>query len=222
MLCDRTDLVRYIVTANRHISMLYNFRKEVSGAGLMCLLVVGLALPGLAQGTFNQNLVVNPGAESGSGMTGNGQEPVKDVPGWTISGPIAVARTAPGVVTQEGTPKGAGLIYDAGWTLVSAANPAVKGSTVTVIWCGGGQTNPDGVDGRIETQSLPKPKAAWTAKIGGQTATVRFAGAIPFGWAGLLMAQIDVPPSVTAGNALEVLLTAGAATSSAGVTMAVK
>ncbi len=133
-----------------------------------------------------------------------------------------VAPTVPGVFTQEGTPKGSGLIYDAGWALVSTANPAAKGSTVTVIWTGGGQTNPDGVDGRIETQSLPKPKAAVTAKIGGQTATVRFAGAIPFGWAGLMMAQIEVPSTVTAGNALEVALTAGATTSPTGVTMAVK
>ena len=77
---------------------------------------------------------------------------------------------------------------------------------MTVIWTGGGQTNPDGVDGRIEMQSLPRSKAAVTAKIGGQTATVRFAGAIPFGWAGLLMAQIDVPTTATAGNALEVLV----------------
>lgn len=202
--------------------MLYSFRKEMSGAGLACLLVLGLAQPGFGQGVFNQNLVVNPGAESGSGMTGNDQEAIKAVPGWTLSGPLTVAPTAPGVFTQEGTPKGAGLIYDAGWNLVSAANPAAKGSTVTVIWTGGGQTNPGGVDGRIETQSLPKPKAAVTAKIGGQTATVRFAGAIPFGWAGLLMAQIDVPTTATAGNALEVALTAGAATSPGGVTMAVK
>ncbi|MBL0156071.1 MAG: hypothetical protein IPP47_03000 [Bryobacterales bacterium] len=135
---------------------------------------------------------------------------------------MTVAPTAPAVFTQEGTPKGAGLIYDAGWNLVSAANPAAKGSTVTVIWTGGGQTNPDGVDGRIEMQSLPRPKAAVTAKIGGQTATVRFAGAVPFGWAGLLMAQIDVPTTATAGNVLEVLVTAGAATSPGGVTIAVK
>jgi len=36
------------------------------------------------------------------------------------------------------------------------------------------------------------------------------------------MAQIQVPTSATAGNALEVLVTAGGATSPAGVTLAVK
>ena len=72
--------------------MLQSFRRKMSGTGLVCLLVLGLALPGFGQGIFRQNLVVNPGAEAGSGMPGNDQEPIKDVPGWTLTGGLTVAK----------------------------------------------------------------------------------------------------------------------------------
>ena len=115
---------------------------------------------------------------------------------------VNVARTAPGVFTQEGSTGRRGLIYGDTWILNSAANPAPKGSLVTIIWTGGGQTNPDGVDGRIENQTLPRPVAPVTVSIGGQKAELVYAGAVPFGWAGLLMVQAKVPAGVASGDAL--------------------
>lgn len=134
-----------------------------------------------------------------------------------------VARTAPGVFTQEsGAATGRGLIYGDAWTLNSTANPAAKGSLVSIIWTGGGQTNPAGVDGRIETQSLPRVAQPVTVSIGGQAAEVVYAGAVYQGWAGLLMAQVKVPSSAAAGDALPVVITVGGASSQAGVTIAVR
>ncbi|QOY85957.1 hypothetical protein [Paludibaculum fermentans] len=143
----------------------------------------------------------------------------KGVQSNTVS--IDVAATAPGLFTQEGTGQGVGLIYTDGWQLVSAANPAAKGSVVTIIWTGGGQTDPGGVDGRMETQSLPKPNAGVSVKIGGQAAEVVYTGAVPYSWAGLLMAQVKVPSGVATG-VVPVQLTAGGSTSQSGVTMVVK
>ena len=42
--------------------MSYKFWKGLSGAGLACLLVLGMAAPVFGQGIFKKNLVVNPGA----------------------------------------------------------------------------------------------------------------------------------------------------------------
>lgn len=133
-----------------------------------------------------------------------------------------VARTAPGVFTQDGAAAGRGLIYGENWNLTSTANPAAKGSLATIIWTGGGQTNPAGVDGRIETQSLPRVVQTVTVSIGGQNAEVVFAGGVYQGWAGLLMAQVKVPGGVSAGDALPVTLSVGGVTSQTGVTMAVR
>lgn len=136
-----------------------------------------------------------------------------------VSNPVA--KTAPGVFTQEGTATGRGLIYSDTWTLNSAANPAAKGGLVTILWTGGGQTNPAGADGRMETQSLPRI-AGVTVAIGNQPAEVVYAGAVPYSWAGLLMVQAKVPAAAAAGDAAPVTVTVGGVTSQAGVTMAVR
>ncbi|MCX6624163.1 MAG: hypothetical protein NTY38_24500 [Acidobacteria bacterium] len=138
----------------------------------------------------------------------------------TVDQPVAAA--APGVFTQEGTPKGAGLIYNEGWVLNSAANAAVKGSTVTIIWTGAGQTAPAGVDGRIEMQTLPRPKQNVTVKIDGQTADPVYVGAVPYSWAGLLMAQVKVPSSASTGKAVPVVISVGVISSPDYATLVVK
>jgi len=125
---------------------------------------------------------------------------------------LNVAKTAPGIFSQEETGKGQGEIYNDTWTLNSRTAPAAPGSTVTVLWTGGGITFPAGLDGRIETGGMPKPAAEVKATIGGKAATVVYAGAVPFTWSGLLMAQIKVPADVT-GDALPVVITAGTAAS---------
>ena len=136
--------------------------------------------------------------------------------------PMSIVKTAPGIFTQDTTGKGAGQIYNDTFLLNAAANPAVKGSVVTIIWSGGGQTDPAGVDGRMETQSLPKPLAAVSVKIGGQAAELVYAGAVPYSWAGLMQAQVKVPAATASGNAIPVVISAGGATSPDGVTIAVK
>ena len=144
----------------------------------------------------------------------------KGVESNTVTQPVS--KTAPGIFSQEENGKGAGEIYNDGWVLNSKTNPAAPGSTVTIFWTGGGATFPAGTDGRIETRTAPRPSAEITVKIGGQPATVVFAGGVPFAWTGLLMAQVKVPAGLN-GDALPVILTAGAASSADNsVTIAVK
>src|SRR5436309_11403908 len=69
--------------------------------------------------------------------------------------------------------------------------------------------------------SVPKAKSVVTVKIGGQTATVTFAGAIPYGSPGLYQVIATVPSGLAAGPQ-PVLVAAGSGSSVSGVTMVVK
>lgn len=145
----------------------------------------------------------------------------KGVQSQTVT--LAVAETAPGIFTFEGTPAGPGLIANDLYTMNGKENPAPEGSTVTIYWTGGGQTDPAGVDGRIERFPLPRVAAPVTVTIAGKPAEVRYAGAVPYGWAGLLMAEVVVPAGAGSADPVPVVLTAGAASSpDKPVTMYVK
>ena len=129
--------------------------------------------------------------------------------------PMGVVNTSPGIFTQDGAPSGVGLIYNADYSLNSKENPAAEGSQVAIFWTGGGQTDPGGVDGRIELMPLSRPKAAVSVTIGGKAADLIFAGGAPYGWSGLLMAEIKAPAGLAGDDpvASPVVITAGGSSS---------
>ncbi len=106
---------------------------------------------------------------------------------------VEVAATSPGIFTQDGSTTGMALAYNADYTLNSKDNPAAEDSTVSVYWTGGGQTDPTGIDGRIEFGPLSKPKAEMKVTIGGQPATLVYCGGVPYAWSGLLFCETKVP-----------------------------
>jgi uncharacterized protein (TIGR03437 family) len=136
----------------------------------------------------------------------------------TIS--AAVAAAAPGIFTLSGGIAQAAALNQDG-TYNSASNPAPAGSTVVLFATGEGQTNPPGVDGKIASDTFPKPAQNVTVTIGGQPAQIAYAGAAPFEVAGLLQLNVQVPAGLPPGDAA-VVLTVGSASSQPGVTVAVK
>ncbi len=135
------------------------------------------------------------------------------VPTQTVS--MEIAKTSPGIFTQDGSASGVGLIYNADYSLNSKDTPAPEGSAVTMYWTGGGQTAPGGIDGRMETMGLSRPNAAVSVTIGGQAADLIYAGSVPYLWAGLLIAEAKVPVGLSTGDpvAVPVVITAGTASS---------
>jgi len=131
---------------------------------------------------------------------------------------VDVAPAVPGIFTQEAPGGGntAGLIWNASFVLNSSGNPAAKGSVVTIFWTGGGQTIPAGVTGGIEMQSMPQPALPVSVTIDGQTAELLYAGAVPYSWAGLLMAQVRVPDGAGTSGPVAVVITVGNASSPNG------
>jgi uncharacterized protein (TIGR03437 family) len=90
-----------------------------------------------------------------------------------------------------------------------ADHPAPAGSFLTVYATGAGQTNPSGQDGAIGAVPLPLPKFPVTATIGGQGATVQYAGAAPGLVQGVMQVNLAVPSGLTPGPVPLVVLVGG-------------
>jgi uncharacterized protein (TIGR03437 family) len=139
------------------------------------------------------------------------------------SAPLAVpiSATAPGIFTNNASGTGQGLILNHDYGINSANNPAARGSIVSIWATGEGVTDPPGVDGRPAVDVLPKPVATVTVDIGGQPATVKYAGAAPGMMPGVLQVNAEIPASVQPGNSVPVHVTVGGVASQDGVTLAV-
>ncbi len=134
---------------------------------------------------------------------------------------IDVTGAAPGVFTLDGSGKGQAWILNKDLTANGTTNAAQAGDLIT-IFCTGLGAMDGGATGQMLTGgSVPKAKATVTAKIGGQTADVSFAGAVPYGWPGVYQVLAKVPSGLTAGPQ-PVVVSAGSAASAAGVSVTVK
>ena len=134
---------------------------------------------------------------------------------------VPVVSAMPGIFTIDYSGKGAGAILNQDGTVNSASNPAATGSYISVYATGEGQTNPPGVDGRLDGSPAPQPVQKVTGTIGGISATVQYAGGSPGLVAGVLQVNLQVPQTLASGNAVPVVLNIGGATSQTGVTIVV-
>jgi uncharacterized protein (TIGR03118 family) len=137
----------------------------------------------------------------------------------TLTTPVAF--TAPGVFTQTKNGAGAATALNQDGTLNTTANPAVKGSVVYIFATGDGPKNPPGQDGLVTSDILREPMFPVTATIGGQAATVLYAGTTPGFVEGVSMVEAVVPAGAASGPAA-VVLTANGVSSTNTATIAVK
>ena len=138
-----------------------------------------------------------------------------------------VVATAPGVytATASGSGPAVGWNYDLSGNYTginSATNPAVKGGVVSLYVTGEGVTNgPAGIDGMLVT-SLYKPNATVTATVGGQTASVQYAGSAPGSIYGVMQVNIQIPASAPSGATVPVVINVGGVNSQSAVTLAIQ
>ena len=133
-----------------------------------------------------------------------------------IAGPITtntvtipVAAAAPGIFTADGSGQGTGAIANEDGSPNSPANPAPRGSRVTIAATGEGQTNPPGVDGQITPATAPMPVQQISVQIGGTDAPVVSAGGAPNQPAGYFQVVAQVPGGAPVGDAIPIVLQAG-------------
>jgi uncharacterized protein (TIGR03437 family) len=136
---------------------------------------------------------------------------------------VPVAATAPGLFTLNASGAGPALAINVSdGSINGPSHPASAGSYVTVYATGAGQTNPPGSDGLPGSAGVPAPlpNATVTATIGGQTATVSYAGGALNLVAGIIQVNILIPSGLPAG-AVPIVLKIGGATTQSGSTIVV-
>jgi uncharacterized protein (TIGR03437 family) len=184
-------------------------------AGVQSVLFNGVAGP-LLYAAAGQVGAVVPYA-----VTGGTVQVVAQATG-TSSAPVAVAvaATAPGMFTVDGSGRGQAAAVNQDGTPNGSGAPAAAGSVISLFATGEGQTSPAGVDGKIAGPVLPTPLAPVTVSIGGVTATVQFAGGATGAIAGVMQVNATVPGGLS--GTVPVIVTVGGVSSQGGVTLAVK
>jgi len=134
---------------------------------------------------------------------------------------LPVAAVAPALFTQDSSGKGQAAASNQDGTVNGAAHPAKVGSYISLWLTGAGLTNPAGVDGQPGAAPLPKPVAPIAVTIGGQPATVQYAGQAPGAVAGVVQINAQITSGTQPGNAVPVVVQVGSVSTQAGVTVAV-
>ncbi len=166
--------------------------------------------PGLVYTSANQtNLMVHAGVAGKSSTVMQITNGTLKTQAWTLP----VAPVVPGMFTVDGTGTGQGAIVNQDGGGNSAANPAARGSVVSIYMTGQGGASP------ALTGILPTNVAV---TIGGVAATVQYAGQAPGEIAGLTQVNALVPQGVAVGPTVPVAVGVGEVQSQVGVTIAVK
>jgi len=151
----------------------------------------GLKAP-ILYATFTQAGVAVP-----YGITGpNVQVSVETSTAVSAPFQVAVASTEPGLFTVDSSGTGQALAFNQDGLANSPGHPTAAGELLTLYVTGEGQTNPAGVDGRINTAPAPVPLAPVAVTIGGAPATVQSAGGVVGQIAGLMQVTVVVPDRV--------------------------
>jgi astacin len=136
---------------------------------------------------------------------------------------LPVASSAPGIFTLDQSGRGQGAILNEdGITVNSPANPAPRGSIVSIFATGAGETDPASLDGVLPWGILPVPRLPVMVRIGRAAAEILYAGAAPGLVSGVLQINVRVPWNIEPGDFVPVVLTVGRVTSLPAVTMAVR
>jgi uncharacterized protein (TIGR03437 family) len=112
-----------------------------------------------------------------------------------------VSTTAPGVFAQNQNGTGYGDVLHSDYSLVTAANPAVMGETLSVYLTGLGAVSPTIADGAPgPTGTLSNATASISVDFSGTAAPAPpFAGLAP-GYSGLYQLNVTVPTGLTVGD----------------------
>jgi uncharacterized protein (TIGR03437 family) len=140
--------------------------------------------------------------------------------------PIAIFNQSPSILSADGSGSGQGHIYVIGpggvETQANASSPAHSGDALVIYCVGLGPVTPALSGGAAAPSStLTSANAVVTVAFGGQIATPAFAGLTP-GLAGLYQINVTLPPGVTPGSQMPVKISAGAASSSNAIFMAIQ
>ena len=122
---------------------------------------------------------------------------------------MSVVKKQPGIFTIGGTGSGQAIVQNADGSLNSSSNPAAKGSMVSILATGAGQTTPILPAGTFAADDSIRPRLRITVLIGGIAAEVIDAR-VPQGlFAGLIQVDVRIPTGALSGAAVSLELGVG-------------
>lgn len=133
-----------------------------------------------------------------------------------------VDNSMPGIFAANSTGRGPGAILNQDNSLNTANNPATKGQAIVLFATGEGQTNAEGIDGKIIGTDLRKSVLPVSVKVGGIDCRVEYQGSAPGLVSGVFQVNVRLPDSVPSGAAVPVSLQVGNAVSQDGITVAIR
>ena len=137
---------------------------------------------------------------------------------------VRVVDTAPAIFSLSQGGAGQGAILNQNGTVNGSANPAPKGSVISIFGTGEGVLTPPATTGSVTTgtgPTFPKPTAPVTLTIGGVPAQIQYAGEAPSLVSGVIQVNAVIPSTVASGNQ-PIVLTIGGNSSAANITVAVQ
>lgn len=136
---------------------------------------------------------------------------------------MPVVQAVPGLATLDGSGSGPGAILNQDGTLNSSANPAARGSIVSLYGTGLGLMTPQLIDGYLAISTpYSIPVNSPSVSIGGQTATIVYDGDAPTLPTGVFQINAMVPTNINPGAAAVSVGTIAGTSTAQLVTIAVK
>jgi uncharacterized protein (TIGR03437 family) len=119
--------------------------------------------------------------------------------------PLTVQSQSPGLFTTTMQGSGQLAATNQNGTANGSSTPAAEGSVIALYGTGGGQTSPPGATGSVtpiptSASGLLKIPGTVTATIGGQPATVQFAGEAPGLVTGVFQVNVQIPSGIGTGT----------------------
>jgi endo-1,4-beta-xylanase len=179
------------------------------------VLFSGIAAP-IIYATKNQVAVVVPYELAGSDST-EVQVEYKGILSVSVTVPVLAA--LPGIITTNSQGTGQAVALNQDGSVNSAANPAKRGSIVTLYATGEGQRNPPGVTGALPGAN-DAPVLPVSLTVAGVAANLTYAASAP-GFIGMMQIDLTIPQAASTGAA-QLELTVGTAKSPSGVTIAIQ
>jgi uncharacterized protein (TIGR03437 family) len=135
---------------------------------------------------------------------------------------VPVAPSAFGLSTADASGSGQGAILNQDGSYNSDANPAARGSIVTLFGTGEGVTTPALPDGALVISTpYSTTQAPVTVTFGGETAIIQYDGAAPFLPTGVFQINATIPTSVAPGD-VPITVSIGGIGTTRTVTVAVR
>jgi uncharacterized protein (TIGR03437 family) len=135
---------------------------------------------------------------------------------------VPVAISAPGFATADQSGGGQGAILNQDSSLNGPANPAARGSVISLFGTGEGFVLPQLTWGDLSISTpFSTPVGAVAVTIGGQPAEIAYAGAAPLEPIGVLQIDVKIPATLSPGSAAVAVSIGGIATSRT-VTVAIR